>query len=151
MIIIVLRVRPTLDKTTSDDITTLAKSYAFDRVFGSNSTQDQLFRGVASNLVDKLIQGELFGANHMQAGMSCVHRLLIMLHIFARMSVYNNRSQCNAVGLCKLRHTRTISDGYILLRRVVTQGHPLSGKTYTLGSGVMEEQGGNANPESEGT
>lgn len=71
-------------------------------------------------------------------------------YIFARMSVYNNRSQCNAVGLCKLRHTRTISDGYILLRRVVTQGHPLSGKTYTLGSGVMEEQGGNANPESEG-
>ncbi|CDH55121.1 predicted protein [Lichtheimia corymbifera JMRC:FSU:9682] len=90
----VLRVRPTLDKTTSDDITTLAKSYAFDRVFGSNSTQDQLFRGVASNLVDKLIQGR------------------------------------NAT--------------------LLVYGHPLSGKTYTLGSGVMEEQGGNANPESEG-
>ncbi|KAI7876321.1 P-loop containing nucleoside triphosphate hydrolase protein [Lichtheimia hyalospora FSU 10163] len=90
----VLRVRPALDKTTSDDISTLAKSYAFDRVFGSNSTQDQIFRGVASNLVDKLIQGR------------------------------------NAT--------------------LLVYGHPLSGKTYTLGSGVMEEQGGNTNAESEG-
>lgn len=77
---IVLRVRPALDKTTLDDITTLAKSYAFDRVFGSNSTQDQIFRGVASNLVDKLIQGKF----HMQARMSCVHRLLIILHMSSR-------------------------------------------------------------------
>ncbi|KAI9318009.1 hypothetical protein BX666DRAFT_1577572 [Dichotomocladium elegans] len=72
---VAVRVRPRISSNNNDNTTSAAttryhhihtlgkiitlneKSYAFDHVFGPTSTQEQVFRGVASGLVDRFIEG----------------------------------------------------------------------------------------------
>lgn len=102
------RAQPRFSQSTESDViktfdTTVnvvphQKAFTFDHVFGTDSTQEQVFSSVASKLVDRFIDGKVsFDIQDVFGGIIKLASICdLMLFLF-----YHHRLQCHHPGLCK--------------------------------------------------